>query len=358
MLTSDFDYELPPDLVATRPAEPRDSSRLMVLRSDGGLEHRVFRELPGVLRRGDLLVLNDSRVIPARLEGRRAGGGHAEVTLLREVTAEPPRWECLVRPGRKLRGGDSIVFSPGELSGEVENVLPGGERVIQFKCAPGSFRHLLGRVARMPIPPYIEKAREAGHSPAGGWTALDRERYQTVFAREDGSVAAPTAGLHFTPELFAALGAFGVATACVTLHVGMGTFKPIATERIEDHTMHEESWEIGEDCAAAIAEARSRGGRVVAVGTTAVRTLESACDDAGLVRAGRGSTRIMIAPGHAFRAVDALVTNFHLPRSTLLLLVSAMGGRERVLAAYAEAVAQRYRFYSYGDAMLLERAAG
>lgn len=355
LLASDFDYHLPPNLIATRPAEPRDSARLMVLGCDGSTHHRTFRDMAEYLRPGDLLVLNDSRVIPARLDGRRPGGGFAEVTLLREVSGEPPVWEALVRPGRKLRPGDEVEFLPGELAGRILDVLPDGERVIRFDCRPGSFRGLLERHARMPLPPYIEKARGMEHSPAVDWTALDRERYQTVFARADGSVAAPTAGLHFTPELLDRVRAAGVGVAHVTLHVGLGTFKPIATERVEDHSMHEESWEVGAECAAAIAEARARGGRIIAVGTTSVRTLESACTESGSVPEGRGATRIMIAPGHRFRAVDALVTNFHLPRSTLLLLVSAMCSRERILAAYAEAIAHGYRFYSYGDAMLIER---
>jgi len=356
LFVSDFDYDLPEDLIATEPATTRDGSRLLVVRRKAPLDHRGFSDIGDYLRDGDILVVNDSRVIPGRLLGLRSGGGASEVLLLEEVSSDPPRWTAFVRPGRKLREGARVVFAPGEFEAEIESVREDGSRVLRFEGA-APLRELLDRHALMPLPPYIIKARET-RSPttqADVWRALDRERYQTIYAKTEGSVAAPTAGLHFTPELLDALKNRGVATVRVTLHVGAGTFKPMEDGRVEDHVMHSEHWEVSRETADRINAVKNAGGRIVAVGTTSVRVLESATDTDGVLRAGSGETRLLIAPGYKFRIVDAMITNFHLPKSTLLLLVSAFAGRDEILHAYESAVRERYRFYSYGDAMFLER---
>ncbi len=343
MMISDFDYDLPPEAIAQAPLPERDASRLLVLdRARAALDHRTFRDLPDLLRAGDLLVVNRSRVIPARLLGRRGSGGAAEVLLVRDVGEG--RWQALVRPGRHLRPGQRVTVDDDlTVVIESEALAEDGRRRVRLLSRSRDVAAALERCGHMPLPPYVKRPD----------TPDDRDRYQTMFAREPGSVAAPTAGLHFTPALLERLRAAGVATADVVLHVGPGTFRPVTVERVEDHRVMSEAYEVPAETAAAIAETRARGGRVVAVGTTTVRTLESAAGATGEVRAGAGETDLVIVPGYRFRAVSALVTNFHLPRSSLLLLVSAFAGRERVLEAYREAVRAGYRFYSYGDAMLV-----
>ena len=349
MNVSDFDYGLPEELIAAHPSARRDESRLLVVPrgSAGAAEHRRFKDLREYLRPGDLLVLNDSRVIPARLFGRREpGGGQCEVLLLEPADSlEAPRWQAMVRPGKKLRPGTRIAFGEG-FAAVIEEDLGGGERLLSFECA-GGFREALDRLGHMPLPPYILARRGARES-----LPEDRERYQTVYADREGSVAAPTAGLHFTDELLAELDRIGVERARVTLHVGAGTFQPIAVERVEDHPMHAEEYELSPGTAETINRAKAEGRRVIAIGTTSVRTLESAAAS-GVLVPGRQKTRLMILPGYDFQIVDGMITNFHLPRSTLLCLVAAMIGRERLLALYEEAIRERYRFYSYGDAMLI-----
>jgi S-adenosylmethionine:tRNA ribosyltransferase-isomerase len=339
VLTRDFDYDLPAASIAQEPA-PRGESRLLVLDRQGPERHSRVSDLPGLLHPGDLLVLNDTRVIPARLYGRSAGGGRMEILLIERVAER--EWDALVKPGRRARPG--AVFSLDEgLAAEVIDKHEDGRHRLRFT---EPIEPHLDRLGHIPLPPYI-------HRPD---TPEDRERYQTVFARQPGAVAAPTAGLHFTAALLAEIAAAGIEIARVTLHVGIGTFKPVAAERIEEHRMESERYEIGEETAGAIRRARAAGRRIVAVGTTVVRTLESAAlAGEGEVRAGSGATKLFITPGYQFQGVDALLTNFHLPRSTLLMLVSAFAGRERVLAAYEEAITNGYRFYSYGDAMLAER---
>ncbi len=323
MLTSDFDYHLPPKLIASEPLADRAASRMLVVhRATGRLEHRVFVDLPEFSRADDLFVLNDTRVVPARFF---SNDGTREVLRLEAVT--PTRWRCMVRPGKKFRLGHSVRI--GEATGTVVEILENGERLIEWDAPVDESRH--GRLA---LPPYMGREDR----PA------DRERYQTVFAREEGSIAAPTAGLHFTPELLQRL-----PHVFVTLHVGAGTFQPVKTGRVEDHVMHAERYSLGEESAARIREA----GRIIAVGTTATRVLESVHRKHGRIVADEGETDIFIYPPFEFRAVNALLTNFHLPRSSLLMLVSAFAGRELILRAYAEAIAQRYRFYSYGDCMLV-----
>jgi len=366
--TSDFDYYLPPELIATHPAPRRDSSRLLVMdRESGKVRHDHFGALTGELRSGDCLVLNDSRVIPARLIGRRRGGGRAELLLL-----EPDgdgAWRAMAKPAKKLRPGDRIELIPaGNGAGEeawatIETAGSEGLRTVRFESRlPAA--EILERFGRMPLPPYILSARKHERpTPEEGpeeedseavFDSEDRERYQTVYAEPAGSVAAPTAGLHFTPELLSRLQVAGVEIQRVTLHVGPGTFAPIKAGHIEDHRMHREPYEIGEAAAAAIERARrDPGRRVIAVGTTVTRTLEACVARHGSVVATRETTDLMIVPGHEFRAIDGLVTNFHLPRSTLLMLVAAFTRREAVRAAYAEAVCEGYRFYSYGDAMFI-----
>ena len=335
-----FDYELPPEAIAQTPVEPRDASRLMVLdRGEQSIRHHRFRDLPELLRPGDLLVFNDSRVIPARLFGRRAEtGGRVEVFLLHPLGGD--RWEVLVRPGRRALPGTVLVFGQNELSATVEEKTPFGGRVVRFSYT-GDWRALLDRLGQTPLPPYI-------HKPLA-----DPGRYQTVYARVDGSVAAPTAGLHFTPALLAALKERGIHSAYLTLHVGLGTFRPVSVARVEEHRMHAEFYTLPPATVEAIAAARARGGRVVAVGTTVVRTLEAAADAEGNLTPGSGWTDLFIYPGFRFRVVEAMITNFHLPRSTLLMLVAAFAGREFILRAYREALATGYRFFSFGDAMLI-----
>ncbi|HLT57740.1 MAG TPA: tRNA preQ1(34) S-adenosylmethionine ribosyltransferase-isomerase QueA [Limnochordales bacterium] len=340
MLVSDFDYDLPPALIAQQPVEPRDAARLLVVHRDSGkLEHRVFRDLPAYLRAGDVLVLNDTRVLPARLLGaKETTGGRVEVLLLRRHG--PDTWEALVRPGRRVPVGTRIVFAGGRLAAVVLDRTAAGGRLLRFEPAD-DLDARLAELGQVPLPPYIREP------------LADPERYQTVYAREAGSAAAPTAGLHFTPALLERLRAQGVLLVHLTLHVGLGTFRPVQVERVQDHRMHAEFYAVPAETAAAVNEAKEEGRRVVAVGTTAARTLEAVADDEGRVEAGEGWTDLFIYPGYRWKVVDALVTNFHLPRSTLLMLVSAFLGRERTLAAYQEAVERGYRFFSFGDAMLI-----
>ena len=339
MKKSDFYFELPEELIAQTPLLRRDASRLLCLdRATGETEHRSFTELPELLREGDCLVMNDSRVLPARLLGSRLSGGSVELVLLRDLGEG--RWECLSRPGRKTKPGTELSFGEGQLRATVESVAEGGNRIVRFDYE-GIFLEILERLGKMPLPPYIKEELE------------DSERYQTVYSRELGSAAAPTAGLHFTKELLARIAAKGVTLCYVTLHVGLGTFRPVKEDEIEDHAMHSEFCIIPEEAAKAVTETKRRGGRVVAVGTTSCRTLESFAREDGSLPAGSGWTDIFIYPGYSFKCVDALVTNFHLPESTLIMLVSALAGREQVLAAYREAVRERYRFFSFGDAMFI-----
>lgn len=357
MTLDDFDFHLPEAQIAQAPLPERDRSRLLRLsRSTGRTGHHHFADLPSLLREGDLLVVNDARVIPARLLGSKVPtGGRAELLVVRpaahtsaqDALSEGPEateWICLGQASKGLKAGTALAFEGG-LTAEVTQALGGGEVRVRFKGPEGSFAQALERAGRLPLPPYISRAP----------TAADAERYQTVFARSLGSAAAPTAGLHFTQALFEALEAKGIQRAALTLDVGPGTFLPVRAENLDAHKMHEERYHLPEETAERIEATRARGGRVVAVGTTVVRTLEAATDPAtGRLRRGAGETALFIRPGFAFRQVDALITNFHLPRSTLVMLVSAFAGRERTLSAYREAVAQGYRFFSYGDAMLIE----
>ncbi|MBN1476033.1 tRNA preQ1(34) S-adenosylmethionine ribosyltransferase-isomerase QueA [Candidatus Sumerlaeota bacterium] len=352
MKTSDFTYHLPPERIAAVPTERRDASRLLVLdRMTGRCAETLFAEIGRWLREGDLLVVNSSRVFPARLIGHRHGTGGKMEALLVERESETD-WLCLCRPAKKLLPGQCLVFGDGRLRGEVISHRGPGERLIRFDWE-GDWWEVIEAVGTTPLPPYILGARSHRTTLPGDLETLDRERYQTVYARERGSVAAPTAGLHFTDELMASLRAQGIGWVEVTLHVGPGTFLPVMTDDIEDHPMHAEVFTLPPETAEAIGAARREGRRVIAVGTTAVRTLESCVDDAGIVRAQSGSTDLFIRPGHRFRSIDAMITNFHLPRSTLLMLVSAFAGRERVLSAYQWAIERGFRFYSYGDAMLI-----
>ena len=339
MKTSDFYFDLPEELIAQTPLEKRDSSRLLCLdKVSGEIQHRVFSELPELLQPGDCLVMNDSRVLPARLLGARETGGAVEVLLLRDLGAG--RWECLTRPGRKTKPGTKLVFGGGELEAEVVEVAEGGNRIVEFKY-DGIFLEVLERLGKMPLPPYIKTELKDG------------ERYQTVYSKELGSAAAPTAGLHFTKELLAKIAEKGVRECFVTLHVGLGTFRPVKAEDIEEHEMHSEFCIMPEETARIITETKKSGGRVICVGTTSCRTVESFANEDGTMDAKSGWTNIFIYPGYKFKCMDALVTNFHLPESTLIMLVSAFAGREHVLAAYKQAVDMRYRFFSFGDAMFL-----
>jgi S-adenosylmethionine:tRNA ribosyltransferase-isomerase len=350
VLASDFDFDLPEELIAQE-AAPRGQSRLLVMdRSTGGLRDSHVSELPGLLRAGDLLVVNDTRVFAARLLGHRVpSGGAVECLLLKKVSAESPQtetWDALMHPGQKLKAGASVRFggADGAIDGVVLDRHFFGRRTIRLTSADGTaLDMLIDRIGHIPLPPYIKRED----------TFADRERYQTVFAERRGSVAAPTAGLHFTPALLEALAAAGVDRAEITLHVGYGTFKPLRSERIEDHVVDPEHYEISEPAAAAIERARQEGRRVIAVGTTTTRALEDAAAGDGRIRTGAREATTFIYPGFQFRVIDGLMTNFHLPQSSLLMLVAAFAGRERVLAAYRHAVAERYRFYSYGDAMLV-----
>ncbi|WP_293727197.1 tRNA preQ1(34) S-adenosylmethionine ribosyltransferase-isomerase QueA [uncultured Phascolarctobacterium sp.] len=337
MQVKDFTYELPQELIAQHPMEPRDHSRLLVVdKNTGMVEHRHFYDLCEYLRPDDLLVFNDTRVIPARLHGVKDTGARVEVFLLTRLDSTD--WEVLVKPGRKLRVGAKIKFSD-ELACEIIDDTDFGGRVARF-CYEGVFEEILDRLGETPLPPYITAPLE------------DKERYQTVYSRENGSAAAPTAGLHFTNELLEKIKAMGCEEVFVTLHVGLGTFRPVSVEDINDHVMHREFYSVSPQAAAAINKAKAEGRRIVAVGTTAVRTLEAA-GESGEMKAGGNWTKIFIYPGYRFRLVDALVTNFHLPQSTLLMLVSALSTREIMLATYDEAVRERYRFFSFGDAMFI-----
>src|SRR5690242_8833951 len=340
MRTSDFDFDLPRELIAQAPLTRRDESRLMVVnRSSGTIQHRTFRDLGELIPSGDLLVLNRTRVIRARLLGRRASGAPAEILLLKPLGEH--RYEAMVSPGGKLKAGRTVTIS-AELSAEILDVTMRRTRIVRL-IGQGPIEELIERHGHVPLPPYI--GRE--DAPA------DVDRYQTVYAREPGSVAAPTAGLHFTPELLAGLESRGVRRAEIVLHVGAGTFKPVEVDNPEQHVMHEETYSISPEAAQGIAETRAAGGSIWAVGTTTGRTLESGADGAGRIAAGGGETRIFIRPPYRFRAIDKLITNFHLPRSTLIMLVAAFAGYDLTMRAYREAVDRRYRFYSYGDAMLV-----
>ena len=338
--TSDFNFELPPELIAQTPIPQRDASRLLTMdKETGDIEHLHFHELPNLLRPGDCLVLNDSRVLPARLIGHRVpSGGASEVVLL--VDRGDKVWECLVRPGRKLREGAALSFGDGELTAQVIQVLENGNRLIRFHYE-GIFLEILERLGKMPLPPYIKEELE------------DSERYQTVYSREVGSAAAPTAGLHFTSELLQKIQNIGVSICYITLHVGLGTFRPVKSENPLDHEMHSEYCIIPPETANVINRTKQQGGRVICVGTTSCRTVESFSREDGSVRAIGGWTNIFIYPGYRFKVLDCLITNFHLPESTLIMLVSALSTRERVLAAYQEAIQKRYRFFSFGDSMFI-----
>ena len=353
MNVSDFDYELPQELIAQKPAEKRDSCRLLVLdKKTGAVEHRVFSDVLNYLRPGDCLVFNDSKVLPARLFGKRRGTG-ANIEFLLSRCLNGDTWETLVRPGRRCRQGDIIDFGNGELSAEIKGYGEDGTRIVEFTCE-GDFSEVLDRLGKMPLPPYIE--RESDDS--------DKENYQNVYARNEGSVACATAGLHWTSELIKAAEDMGVKTAYVTLHVGIGTFRPVKAEKVEDHHMHFESYSVSEEAARTINSVKASGGRIICVGTTSCRTIESAADENGHLKAGSSSTGIFIYPGYRFRLTDCMITNFHLPKSTLLMLVSALAGegayaddmmygRDIVLNAYRTATAEKYRFFSYGDAMFI-----
>ena len=340
MKTADFDFYLPEELIAQTPLERRDASRLLTLdKHTGAVEHHHFYELPQFLKPGDCLVLNDSRVLPARLIGHRPTGGACEVLLL--VDRGDKCWECLVRPGRKLRPGAQVIFGEGkELTATIEEELEDGKRLVQFHYQ-GIFLEILEEWGKMPLPPYIKEELQ------------DNERYQTVYSKVVGSAAAPTAGLHFTPELLKKVQEMGVKVCYVTLHVGLGTFRPVKAEDIQDHEMHSEFCMISQETADVINETKRSGGRVICVGTTSCRTIESFAAEDGTMTERSGWTNIFIYPGYRFKVLDALITNFHLPQSTLIMLVSALAGREHVLAAYEEAVKERYRFFSFGDAMFI-----
>lgn len=361
MLVSDFNYHLPGELIAQEPLADRAASRLLHLNRNGGLEDKLFLDFPDLLQRDDLLVFNNTRVFPARLYGHRGGAraqpvsprnpaardflkGTIEVLLTRQVSEDPNDWECLVRPGRKIGVGEHLFFGEGgDLEAEVLARGAFGERTVRFSPRPDFFE-VIERIGHVPLPPYIARVDR----PA------DRERYQTIYARERGSVAAPTAGLHFTPEILRRVRDRGIEVAEITLHVGLGTFQPVRVEQVENHKLHSERYSISPEAADRINRALVGKRRIVGVGTTTVRTLEFAAHNDGRVHAGNGEADLFIYPGYAFRAVGALLTNFHLPQSTLLMLVSAFGGKERVLRAYEHAVRQRYRFYSYGDCMFVE----
>ncbi|MBC8569572.1 tRNA preQ1(34) S-adenosylmethionine ribosyltransferase-isomerase QueA [Zongyangia hominis] len=340
MKKSDFFFDLPQELIAQTPLEPRDHSRLLQLgRTSGEISHHHFYDLPDLLRAGDVLIVNDSRVLPARLYGAREDTDAViEVVLLEQK--EIDLWEVLVRPGKKAKPGHVLLFGEGMLRGEIEEVLDGGNRLIRF-THEGNFYDVIDQIGQMPLPPYIKEKLQ------------DKERYQTVYSKEVGSAAAPTAGLHFTKELMQKLTEMGVKIGYVTLHVGLGTFRPVKVENVEEHKMHAERYFMPEETAALIREAKKTGNRVIAVGTTSCRTLESVAQKYGEFKECSGSTDIFIYPGYTFKAIDGLITNFHLPESTLIMLVSAFAGYEHVMNAYRTAVEERYRFFSFGDAMLI-----
>jgi len=340
MKLADFDYHLPEELIAQDPAEIRDTSRLMVLnRRERTISHHIFKDIISYLDPGDTLVLNDTKVIPARLLGSKEGtGAKVEILLLKKVGKDT--WETLVRPGKKLKTGAKVIFGSGELVGEILDSTEVGGRIVQFSYT-GIFEEVLDKLGQMPLPPYITKQLE------------DKNRYQTVYARQEGSAAAPTAGLHFTPELLEIIKSKGIRLAFVTLHVGLGTFRPVKEEEITNHHMHSEYYELLPETVEIIQETKAQGKKVVAVGTTTTRVLESVAAKWGQLKAEQGWTDIFIYPGFQFRVIDALLTNFHLPKSTLLMLISALADREFILAAYEEAVREKYRFFSFGDAMLI-----
>ncbi|MDO5444520.1 MAG: tRNA preQ1(34) S-adenosylmethionine ribosyltransferase-isomerase QueA [Eubacteriales bacterium] len=339
MKKSDFYFDLPEELIAQTPLERRDGSRMLHIdKKTGDLEHKHFYDLPDYLHPGDCLVLNDSRVLPARLIGSRPSGGSIELVLLRDLGDN--RWECLSRPGRKTRPGQEILFGNGELKGIVEEIVEGGNRIVRFEYE-GIFLEILDHLGRMPLPPYIKAELN------------DPERYQTVYSRELGSAAAPTAGLHFTEELLDKIRDMGVKVCFVTLHVGLGTFRPVKEDEIEDHEMHSEFCIVPQETADAVNSTKQSGGRIIAVGTTSCRTLESFTDENGFLKCTSGWTDIFIYPGYQFKCIDALVTNFHLPESTLIMLVSALAGRENIMNAYKSAVEEKYRFFSFGDSCLI-----
>lgn len=343
MLLSDFDFFLPQELIAQQPLAERSASRLLLLnRATRSVAHESFTRLPQLLREGDLLVRNETRVLPARLLGRKASGGQVELLLVRQVDPLQNVWRCMTRSSKPVRVGSLLEFPEG-IRGEVLQAEDDGQRLVRLTCT-GEFYQVLEKAGHMPLPPYIQREDHVH----------DKERYQTVFACNPGAVAAPTAGLHFTAETFAALHARNIDVCGITLHVGPGTFLPVRTERLSEHRMHSEYYEIPQVAAERINAARAAGRRIVALGTTVTRTLEHAVNQEGLLQAGHGETDLFITPGSAFRMVDALITNFHLPKSTLLVLVSAFAGRDFVLEAYREAVAHSYRFFSYGDCMMIE----
>lgn len=336
----DFNYDLPEELIAQDPLEDRSSSRLMVLHKDTGrIEHKIFRDIIDYLNPGDCLVINDTKVIPARLMGIKEDTGAAIEVLLLKRNADDV-WECLVKPGKKARTGARIVFGEGLLVGEIVDVIEDGNRMIKFHYE-GIFEEILDKLGQMPLPPYITHKLQ------------DKNRYQTVYARNEGSAAAPTAGLHFTKELLEKIKEKGVNVVSITLHVGLGTFRPVKVDKIEEHHMHTETFNITKEAADTINRTRAAGGRVIAVGTTSCRTLESAATDDGTIPARSGDTDIFIYPGYKFKAIDCLITNFHLPESTLIMLVSALAGRDNIMNAYETAVKERYRFFSFGDAMFI-----
>ena len=340
MKTSDFYFDLPEELIAQDPLEDRSSSRLMVLdKNTGEITHRIFRDITEYLHPGDCLVINDTKVIPARLIGAKEDTG-AKIEILLLKRKENDIWETLVKPGKKCRPGAKVVFGNGELRAEILEVLEDGNRLVQFSYE-GIFEEVLDRLGQMPLPPYITHKLQ------------DKNRYQTVYAKYEGSAAAPTAGLHFTKELLKEIEDSGVRIARVTLHVGLGTFRPVKVENVLEHHMHSEYYHVSKEAADIINDTRRNGGRVISVGTTSTRTLESVTQDDGTIVPGSGNTEIFIYPGYKFKAIDCLITNFHLPESTLLMLVSALAGKDHILAAYEEAVKERYRFFSFGDAMFI-----
>lgn len=349
MKTQDFNYDLPEELIAQDPLEDRSGSRLMVLnKNTGEIEHKIFKQITDYLREGDCLVINNTKVIPARLLGEKIHEGEsseskipgARIELLLLKRRENDIWETLVKPGKKARTGTKISFGNGILTGEIIDQLEDGNRLVQFQY-DGIFEEILDKLGEMPLPPYITHQLE------------DKNRYQTVYAKEEGSAAAPTAGLHFTKELLEQIEQMGISVANVTLHVGLGTFRPVKVDNVLEHHMHSEFYQVTEEAAAIINETKKKGGRIICVGTTSCRTVESASDENGILHPGSGDTTIFIYPGYSFKVLDGLITNFHLPESTLMMLVSALAGRDNIMAAYEKAVKERYRFFSFGDAMFI-----
>lgn len=339
MKVSDFKYDLPEELIAQTPIKQRDRSRLMVLnRNKQTIEHKIFKDIIDYLEPGDVLVRNNTKVLPARLYGKKETGANVEFLLLNNI--EGDIWECIVRPGNKLHVGTKVVFGEGLLKANILEVMPGGTRKVQFEYQ-GIFNEILDQIGLMPLPPYIHEELK------------EKDRYQTVYAKYEGSAAAPTAGLHFTPELLEEIQKKGISVANVTLHVGIGTFRPVKEETVENHEMHSEHFYIKQEDADKINQAKQNGKRVIAVGTTSCRVLETIADEKGMVKPTEGDTQIFIYPGYRFKCLDALITNFHLPESTLLMLVSALAGREYIMKAYQQAVKEKYRFFSFGDAMLI-----